>query len=247
MNFFPFPEDAGQLIQDLLIPGGRYYLENYWMDCAPGEHVRYCSIGFTILGYVVELVTGLDYEDYVEENIFKPLEMDNSGFYKEDFRSRMIARPYGFYGSNFGFNIPLPFIRMACFNPMSGMLTTVEDLSHLLIAHMNKGVYKGNRILSESTVDEMHTVQHPEIDVFLWNLNYGLGWMITNEFICPTEGHGGIFLGFFANMMINKSTNTGIIFVANQNIKSFKASRFDEVFVWAYKRVGNLLLEKAAG
>ena len=245
-NFFPFPEDAGEWIRNLLIPGGELYLDNYWMACAPGEHVRYCSIGFIILGYILERITGMQYEDYVEENIFKPLNMNNSGFYMQDFERNQIATPYVFFGNNLGIHIPLPFIAMNAFNPMGGMLTSLEDLSHFFIAHMNKGVYNGVRILNESTVKEMHTIQHPEIDVFLWNLNYGLGWMFTNEFICETEGHGGIFLGYFSNMMYNPTNKTGILFFANTNIKSFKESKFDEKFVWAYKTVGNLLLERAA-
>jgi CubicO group peptidase (beta-lactamase class C family) len=245
-RFFPFPEDTGQWIQNILIPGGELYLNNYWMECAPGEHVRYCSIGYIILGYILELVTGLEYETYVKENIFVPLGMNNSGFYKENFDRDQIATPYIFYGNNSGINIPLPHIAMNFFNPMGGMFTSLNDLSRFFIAHMNNGVYNGVRILNESTVDEMHTIQHPEIDVFLWNLNYGLGWMFANEFICKTEGHGGIFLGFFSNMMYNPANKTGILFLANTNIKSFKESKFDEMFVWAYKTVGNLLLERAA-
>jgi CubicO group peptidase (beta-lactamase class C family) len=245
-RFFPFPEDAGEWIQSILIPGGELYLDNYWMESEPGKHVRYCSIGYIILGYILELITGLEYEEYVEINIFKPLEMNNSGFYKENFGRGQISTPYIFYGNTLGFHIPLPHISMNSFNPMCGMFTSLNDLSHFFIAHMNNGMYNGVRILNESTIVKMHTIQHPEIDLFLWNLNYGLGWMFANEFICKTEGHGGIFLGYFSNMMFDPINKTGIIFLANTNIKSFKESKFDEKFVWAYKTVGNLLLERAA-
>ena len=99
---------------------------------------------------------------------------------------------------------------MNSFNPMGGMFTSLNDLSHFFIAHMNNGIYNGVRILNKSTVDEMHTIQHPEIDLFLWNLNYGLGWMFANEFICKTEGHGGIFLGYFSSEDFSSICNEGI-------------------------------------
>ena len=247
LKFFPFPEDAGEWIKGILIPGGELYLDNYWMGYPPGEHVRYCSIGFIMLGYILEQITGMDYEDYVMENIFIPLKMHNSSFYKEDFERNQIAVPYVFYGNKIGVNIPLPHISMNCFNPMSGMFTSIEDLSHFFIAHMNGGVYSGVRILEESTVEEMHRIQHPDIDEFLWNVNYALGWLYTDEFICPTQGHGGIFLGYFSNMMFDSLNNTGIIFIANTNIKSFMESEFDLTFEWAYREVANLLLKKANG
>ena len=217
------------------------------MDCPPGAHVRYSSIGYIILGYIIERVSGVKYEEYVTENIFKPLKMYNTSFYLSDFKFRQLATPYILYGSFFGFNIPIPslYIRLNCFNSMGGMFTTLEDLSHLFIVHMNKGVYNGVRILNESTIEMMHTIQHPERDNFLWNLYYGLGWMITDEFVGRTQRHGGIFLGYFGCMMMNASTNVGVIFLGNQNIKSFKESKYNEFFVKAYKAIGKLLLERA--
>ena len=57
------------------------------------------------------------------------------------------------------------------FYPAGGLYTTVTDLSHFLIAHMNDGIYNGTRILKKETVELMHATQPGN------QIGYGLAWM----------------------------------------------------------------------
>ena len=51
---------------------------------SPGTAVGYSNYGYILLGAVIEKISGQSYYDYVEENIFSPLEMNDSGFYESD-------------------------------------------------------------------------------------------------------------------------------------------------------------------
>ena len=46
----------------------------------PGTAYRYSNSGYVLLGYLIEKITGQRYRDFVEENIFKPLRMKDSGY-----------------------------------------------------------------------------------------------------------------------------------------------------------------------
>jgi len=113
--------------------------------------------------------------------------------------------------------------------PAGGLFTTVTDLSHFMIAHMNGGVYNGTRILSESSVEEMHSIQPPS------NKNgyyFGLAWLIISRSIWlgsqyPNNlvlsfprtiysGHGGdISYGLHTRMNMKLSGDVAVIFFIN--------------------------------
>jgi CubicO group peptidase (beta-lactamase class C family) len=46
---------------------------------APGEKYRYCNSGYVLLGYLIEKITGASYEKFLQENIFTPLGLKDSG------------------------------------------------------------------------------------------------------------------------------------------------------------------------
>ncbi|MBN2395169.1 MAG: serine hydrolase, partial [Candidatus Atribacteria bacterium] len=54
--------------------------KNKPLEFAPGEQYKYSNSGYILLGYIIEKVSGKSYEDYLQENIFNPLNMDDSGY-----------------------------------------------------------------------------------------------------------------------------------------------------------------------
>ena len=50
------------------------------LDFQPGEDWRYSNSNYVLLGYLIEKITGQRYQDFVEENLFNPLGMQNSGY-----------------------------------------------------------------------------------------------------------------------------------------------------------------------
>ena len=97
--------------------------------------------------------------------------------------------------------------RMRCY-PASGLYTTVSDLSHFLIAHMNDGVYNSTRILKKETVELMHETQ-PN------NSWYGLAWEHESVRDISVTGHSGTFPGVYTEMLYNQTADIGVILLTN--------------------------------
>jgi CubicO group peptidase (beta-lactamase class C family) len=106
---------------------------------------------------------------------------------------------------------PDPYWKLRCY-PAGGLYTTVNDLSNFLIAHINEGVYKNNRILEKETVELMHTIQPNN------SIGYGLAWMeYPISFKDKATEHGGDIMGVDTWMLHIPADDIGVIYFANGN------------------------------
>jgi CubicO group peptidase (beta-lactamase class C family) len=217
-----YPEYPYPRIKEYIVPNGSLYKKSIWMDKPPGEVTQYTNVGFMLLEHLFNCISGQPLEEYCRYNIFNPLNMMNTSFQLSYFDQKQIAIPYARISL---LKIPLPHFQLA--HASSNLRTTCEDLSHFLIAHMNGGVYNGVRILNESTISLMHSVQYP-------NSHFGLGWDAINQ------GHGGSWLGCDSNMWIRNSNSTGLIFFMNKMVNTNIKSVF-----FAYKKITEELFLKA--
>jgi CubicO group peptidase (beta-lactamase class C family) len=174
----------------------------------PGEKYYYANIGFSIVAYLVELLSHQDFNDYCNEHIFQPLQMNATGFRLRDVDFDTIAVPYEFKNDAY-FRHPQYGIHVLY--PAITLRTSIEDYSHFIIAHMNGGVWNGVRILNESTVQLMHTAQFSPTDKY----NYGLGWEVTNKPFQKTYGHSGGYVGALNLITIHPEYNTAVILFTN--------------------------------
>lgn len=55
---------------------------NVPLEFEPGERFQYSNSGYTLLGYIIEIITEKSYDEVLQDKIFKPLNMNNSGLYK---------------------------------------------------------------------------------------------------------------------------------------------------------------------
>jgi CubicO group peptidase (beta-lactamase class C family) len=203
---YPYP-----FIKEVLTPDGDLYNENAWLeDIEPGQTTCYGCYNYIVLEHLVEVITNQSFERYCDENIFLPLEMHNTSFFWKDFSNKRIAIPYEYFLGNF-FQIP-------AVDPLSsvgGLKSSVEDLSHYLIAHMNYGIWNNVKILNETTTRLMHNILGPDCR---WNSGFGLGWQerYDEKINISMEGHLGAVPGGFAWMFMNNSRNIGIILLFNK-------------------------------
>lgn len=218
-DFFPEP-----FLRDFLLPAGKYYDASIWStDYRPGEYAMYANVGFDIISYLVEIISGEPFLEYCNTYIFAPLDMKNTGFNFSRFDIDRVAIPYQriigrYYTINeLGFmyeeewGTPSEEYYRVRFYPAGGLYSTVSDLSHFLIAHMNEGEYNGARILEKETVELMHEVQ-PENSI-----EYGLAWFHTSIKGFSVSGHNGDLDGVDTWMLYNQTENIGIIYLANGN------------------------------
>jgi CubicO group peptidase (beta-lactamase class C family) len=216
-DFFPEP-----YLREFLLPGGRYYDPSVWStEYRPGEYAMYANVGFDLISYLVEIISGEPFLEYCDTHIFSPLDMKNTGFNFSRLDIDQVAIPYQrFKGTYYRINElgfmygedtpPEQYWRMR-FYPAGGLYTTVTDLSHFLIAHMNDGIYNGTRILKKETAALMHEIQ-PENQI-----GYGLAWMHESIRGLSTSGHGGDLPGVDTWMLYNQTEDIGVIYLANGN------------------------------
>ncbi len=121
----------------------------------PGEATAYSNYGVALAGYVVEVVSGLPFARYVEEQIYRPLNMEHSSF-RQSLAAHLspnLAQTYGYDGEAY---YPLPFAYLNAV-PAGAMSTTATDMTKFMIAHLQYGRFAEKRILEEETARQMQT------------------------------------------------------------------------------------------
>ncbi|MFH1180308.1 MAG: serine hydrolase domain-containing protein [Candidatus Bathyarchaeota archaeon] len=128
-----------------------------------GEAWAYCNTAYMIIGYLIELFSGVTYDRYVSQNVLKPLEMRSSAFTLTPEIRGKLAQGYKRAGGPDKPLIPVtPYILGTLpEDPAGSLYSNVLDLANFVIMNMMDGSYKGRRILREETVEEMHRLQAP--------------------------------------------------------------------------------------
>jgi len=183
----------------------------------PGKRYFYYNSGFTLLGEIVERVSGVKYEDYIKEKILKPLRMSRSTFLKEEFEKDSDTMTA--YRKNKDGTLTAtvhPFHRFI-YGP-GGLLSSVTELTSYLTLNMDGGTFEGKRLVEASSMEAMHS-SHIETGTGLFGKQgYGYGWSITEGFLGHRLiQHGGstgvssAFLGFIPDEKVGVAlaANTG--------------------------------------
>ncbi len=177
----------------------------------PGHKFQYSNVAYEILGDVISKVSGLSFEDYVAENIFKPLGMNKTTLLTFERPEGEVVKPHT-KDENKNVIISNIFPYNRAHGPSSTLTSNVEDLSKWAFACLNKGEKDGVRILNEETFDKMWT----PVKEINERENIGLSWFLRSHKDRKVYGHEGSDIGFrtsFAilpeeNMFVSIHTNT---------------------------------------
>jgi CubicO group peptidase (beta-lactamase class C family) len=112
----------------------------------PGEKWNYSNSGYVLLGYLIERISGQSYEKFVQENIFTPLGMKDSGY---DSNSTVIPRRAAGYSSSPAGPVNASFAHMSRPYAAGALYSTVEDL-----LRWEQGLF-GGKLLSRASLDKM--------------------------------------------------------------------------------------------
>ena len=128
----------------------------------PGELIAYSNHGYALAGLLVEEISGVPFESYVDEHIFRPLRMTRTSFELPARLKTDLAVGYRYLKDEY---LPASY---DYFNvaPASSLSSTATDMARFLIAQLQDGSYQGARILSSETKDEMqrrHFAHHPRL------------------------------------------------------------------------------------
>ena len=184
---------------------------------APGAGECYSNAGYALLGYLVEAISRQPLEEYLRENVYSVLKMNETSFYIARLDRERHAHPYTYArrlmralspGDGDGNLLPEGVAPKVGFNEHAlysyptladGMVrTSVNQLANFMIAMMNGGRFDGAQLLREETVNEMLSGK-------------GLCWFRNGDY----WGHGGGDPGCVTEIMFNPKTKVGFIVFAN--------------------------------
>jgi len=178
------------------------------MEFKPGEQWSYNNSAYFILGYIIELVSGMTYEEYIDTNFFKPLEMTNS-YYGST--SRIIKnRAYGYNKINDEY-INADYLSMTQPYSAGALLSTVDDLYKWYSSVMD------DKVISRTSREEAQST-------YILNngekTGYGYGWAIGNIQGSPTISHDGGINGFLTSSIYLTEEDLFVAVFSNCNCNS---------------------------
>jgi len=172
----------------------------------PGQVWSYSNWGAALAGYIVEEVSGMPFDQYVKENIFTPLGMNNTTIEQPAPQQLApnIAKTY-VYNNSAGIFQQKPdiVIQLA---PAGAIYSTAPDMAKFMIAHLNNGTYNNTRILNTSTAQDMHRA-HFTPDPYT---KFGLGFLIDTQNNESSISHDGDTYYFHTLCVLWPERNVGI-------------------------------------
>jgi CubicO group peptidase (beta-lactamase class C family) len=174
----------------------------------PGEQYTY-GLNIDVLGYLVEVTSGMPFDKFLSTRIFQPLGMNDTYFYlPKEKHSRLVAlhqTKNGVYAPVKnkifdGVNPDYPTLDGTYFSGGAGLSSTIEDYAKFLQMFLNKGEYNGVRILSRKTIELMLTNQTVAPVTTQHGLGFGLETYVNDSRSIVSKGTfswGGAFTTFY--------------------------------------------------
>lgn len=153
--------------------------KSYNLDFEPGTDWSYSNSGYSILGYIIQKVTGTTYEQSVRKYIFRPAGMTNSGFDFQNLISKDKATGYSVYTDSL--KMQAPFSDSSVVFAAGSIYSTVGDLYKFYNA------LQSYKIVNKNLLDKAYTA---------FSHNYGYGWIIDTINGNKMVYHSGGISGF---------------------------------------------------
>jgi CubicO group peptidase (beta-lactamase class C family) len=158
----------------------------------PGSKYQYSNAGINTAGRIIEVVSGMPYEDFLHKRLFGPLGMKDTTFWPNQDQLTRLAKAYkpskdkkNLEETTIGqLTYPLDDRQKRQPMPAGGLFSTASDIGRFCQMILSGGELKAKRYLSKDAFAQMTTKQTGEAVT----VNYGLGWQTG-----ATVGHGGAF------------------------------------------------------
>lgn len=201
--------------------------QEYFMDThtpivvtEPNTICRYSNEGYNLLGYIIERVSGISYEEYINEKILKPLNMNNSSV---GLKTNDTAAGYT-YDSDQYIENPLPYQYSS---GSAGIIATARDMENFIMANLNNGQFQNNSILSKSTLALMHNKQFSNAEDLP-----GMGFGFIRSYRNGQEiikHEGALPAGYTTTLFLVPKENLGV-YVATNSLSALPFN-FEEEFL----------------
>jgi CubicO group peptidase (beta-lactamase class C family) len=145
----------------------------------PGTAWNYSNIGIAALGRIIEVVSGQPYDRFLEERIFKPLEMKDTFFFIPAEKAGRVASVYTYEPTGLK-KVPMSAAKYPA--PEGGLLSTAGDVARFHQMMLNRGTLDGQRVLSAAAVEAMTRSWTGDMKAgFAPGVGHGFGFEVVRE------------------------------------------------------------------
>ena len=206
------------------------------LQTEPGTHYQYSNAGINTAARILEVVSGMKYEDFMQRRLFDPLGMKDTTFWLSNEQEKRLAKSYRPDESKTDLTeFPVSQLiypltdRMRRFPmPAGGLFSTAADTALFCQMLLNGGELNGHRYLSDAAVGELTKRQTPESV----NESYGLGFSVGGD----SFGHGGAHA---TNMDIRPGKGLAIVWMVQHGGFPGEGGKAQGVFRdWAFGQFG---------
>ncbi len=192
----------------------------------PGLGYEYSNLGFATLGYIIKKVSGKTYQEYITENILKPLGMTHTYWEYTKVPKELLAHGYRWIDNQW---VEQPLLHDGSYGAMGGMITTIEDFSKYEALHLSAWPPRDDAETGPVKRSSIREMQFPwDVSGFSANNKtatgrpypfvsaycYGLRW---RKYVDATTaiGHTGGLPGFGSEWTIYPEYGIGVVSFAN--------------------------------
>jgi CubicO group peptidase (beta-lactamase class C family) len=128
------------------------------LEFSPGNKWNY-SVSTDVLGYLVEVISGMKLEEYFKTNIFEPLNMEDTSFSCPQEKVDRLASLYEHVPNGEPRLLEIPFLNTKMASGGGGLFSTMVDYHNFCSMLLNQGEFNGKRLIGRKTL-ELMTVNH---------------------------------------------------------------------------------------
>jgi CubicO group peptidase (beta-lactamase class C family) len=190
--------------------GSDYNATDNFQNTAPGTNYEYSNMATALAGYLVEVVSGMPFDQYCDQEIFAPLCMDETSWYLSAYDTNNVARPHQYTGGQY---VPYAHYGFADY-PDGQLRSNTLDIANYMLAFLQGGTFNSNSILTPASVNEMLSLQVPALDG-----TQGLNWyqevLYTSSSQVNVWGHNGGESGVSTDLYLDPANDLGLAVLSN--------------------------------
>jgi len=192
----------------------------------PGVTFEYSNLGFALLGKIIRIVSGEPYQQYITENIMKPIGMNDSKWEYDDVLGDQLALGYEWQTDQW---VSIPLLHDGAYGAMGGLICSIEDFSKYIALHLSAWPARNETEtgpVRRSSIREMHQpwrfnnlftdakTRSGENCAVAVGYGYGLGWRKDCNGVVRISHSGGL-PGFGSEWRIYPEYGIGIVSFSN--------------------------------
>lgn len=201
----PIPSEKTRTINDYLLAISGTLSTEVEDASTRAYQFEYSDTGFNVLGAIISLISGIEYQEYINKHILQPSKMLRSGFFTHEKGVKSEAEPT-YHGSILKVVDQRPYDHS--FQPSEGLVSSVYDLSQWLILTMNNDPL----LLNTKSYQQMLI---PEIRTSWGEIYMGLGWQVYQKEGIQVARHPGSIRGYKSLLLSYPTSNSAIIILTN--------------------------------